>query len=30
MTIPRFDNQDLFDKSNVLRHELLEVLSTGD
>lgn len=30
MTIPRFDNQDLFDKGNVLRHELLEVLSTGD
>ena len=29
-TIPRFDNQDLFDKQNRLRHDKLEVLSTGD
>ena len=28
--IPRFDNQDLFDKENRLRHKSLEVLSTGD
>ena len=28
--IPRFDNQDLFDKDNRLRHECLEALSTGD
>ena len=30
MTIPRFDNQDLFDKQNRLQHAKLEVLSTGD
>ena len=29
-TIPRFDNQDIFDKQNRPRHEKLEVLSTGD
>ena len=28
--VPRFDNQDLFDKDNRLRHDMLEVLSTGD
>lgn len=28
--IPRFDNQDLFDRDNVLRKQLIEVLSTGD
>ena len=30
MTIPRFDNQDLFDRHNRLDHAKLEVLSTGD
>ena len=30
MKIPRFDNQDLFDRQNRLDHARLEVLSTGD